>query len=352
MVFSSTVFFVRNVLRKPRFVSGEHRIRKRQAFGLLPADCPRSKKCIIALNPYACPVYDCPVKEEDCMSGIDSEQLIAAVARPMAQYRAAMKGDLEDWMPLEHAEQMLLDGRAFGEHDFPADFGPIIGMMRLILEKSAAGGWSWADPDVQKVFAEVASGTVYRLYADVLVAMVVEMLKAAPICTVVEAGAGSGFVTGRLCRAMRDNGFDRVRLIATDMLPSIDMLGHELRSAYPDLIIEQCCWNIQNEAPLELRERLRKPVLVFERFSLPYAGYGAIGNLAAIADALILVDDLSLTGEKAAFDHIYGRIGTQFLVLEEARRQLAKYFSRIHTCDTEVVQAIRSPVSTFTLAVK
>jgi hypothetical protein len=263
-----------------------------------------------------------------------------------------MKGDLEDWMPLEHAAQMLLDGKAFDEAEFPADFRPIIGMMRLILEKTAAGGWSWSDPDVQRVFGEAASGVVYRLYADLLVEMLVEIIKAAPIGTVVEAGAGSGFVTAKLCRAMRDNGLGHVRLIATDMLPAIDKLGHELRGQYPELFIEQCCWNIQKEAPPELRGSLRGRVLVFERFSLPYAGYGAIGHLAAIADVLLLVDDLSLTGKKAAFDHIYARIGAQFLVLEEARQHLSHYFSHIHTCDAEVVQAIHSPVSTFTLALK
>jgi len=286
------------------------------------------------------------------MSAIDSRRVVAAVAGPMAGYRAAMKGDLEDWMPLEHAAQMLLDGKAFDEADFPVDFRPIIGMMRLILEKTASGPWSWSDPDVQKVFAEAASGTVYRLYADLLVDMVIEILKVAPIATVVEVGAGSGFVTGRLCSAMRDKGLGHMRLIATDMLPTIDKLGHELRGQYPELFIEQCCWNIQKEAPPELRGSLRGRVLVFERFSLPYAGYGAIGHLAAIADVLLLVDDLSLTGKKAAFDHIYARIGTQFLILEEARRHLSHYFSHIHTCDAEVVQAIHSPVSTFTLALK
>ncbi|MBN2108655.1 MAG: hypothetical protein JW832_14610 [Deltaproteobacteria bacterium] len=286
------------------------------------------------------------------MSAIDSRKVVAAVAGPMAGYRAAMKGDLEDWIPLEHAAQMLLDGTVFDEADFPADFRPIIGMMRLILEKTASGGWNWSDPDVQRAFAEAASGTVYRLYAEVLVAMVVEILKAAPLLTVVEVGSGSGFVTGRLCRALRDNDLGHVRLIATDMMPAIERLGHELRSQYPELFIEHCCWNIQHEAPPELRTSLLESVLVFERFSLPYAGYCSIVNLASIADALLLVDDLSLTGQKASFDHIYSRIGTQFLVLEEAYRHLSNYFSSIHTCDAEVVQAIHSPVSTFTLAVK
>ena len=286
------------------------------------------------------------------MSHIDSEKVIAATERPMAWYLESMKGDLEDWMPLEHAAQMLLEGTAFDENDFAADFRPIIAMMRLILEKSASGGWNWADPDVQKVFADVASGAVYMMYADVLVDMVIEILKAAPILTVVEVGAGSGFVTGRLCPALLANGFGDVRLVITDMLESIQPVADSFRSRFPGLSIDACRWNIQNAPPQELQAMLAAPVLVFERFCLPYAGCGAIGNLAAISDVLLLVDDLSLTGRKASFDHIYGKIGTQFLVLEEARRHLAASFSRMHTCDSAVIEKIHSPVTTFTLAVK
>ena len=286
------------------------------------------------------------------MSRIDSAQVIAATERPMARYLAGMKDDLEDWMPLEHAARMLLDGAAYDENDFPADFRPLIAMMRLILEKSAAGGWNWADPDVQKVFADVASGAVYMMYADVLVDMVIEILKAVPIRTVVEVGAGSGFVTGRLCQALRAGGFGDVRLVITDMLESIHTVADSFRSRFSGLAIDACRWNIQTGPPPVLHAMLAPPVLVFERFCLPYAGCGAIGNLAAITDVLLLVDDLSLTGRKASFDHIYGRIGTQFLVLEEARRHLAAHFSRMHICDSAVIEKIHSPVTTFTLAVK
>ena len=286
------------------------------------------------------------------MSHIDSEKVIAATERPMAWYLESMKGDLEDWMPLEHAAQMLLEGTAFDENDFAADFRPIIAMMRLILEKSASGGWNWADPDVQKVFADVALGAVYMMYADVLVDMVIEILKASPIRTVVEVGAGSGFVTGRLCPALLAGGFGDVRLVITDMLESIQPVADSFRSRFPGLSIDACRWNIQTGPPQELHAMLAAPVLVFERFCLPYAGCGAIGNLATISDVLLLVDDLSLTGRKASFDHIYGRIGTQFLVLEEAHRHLAAYFSSMHTCDSAVIEKIHSPVTTFTLAVK
>ena len=65
-----------------------------------------------------------------------------------------------------------------------------------------------------------------------------------------------------------------------------------------------------------------------------------------------LIDDLSLTGKKASFDLLYEKIGTQFLIFETAKHHLEQFFSLVHVCDREVVTAINSPVTTFTLAVK
>ena len=85
---------------------------------------------------------------------------------------------------------------------------------------------------------------------------------------------------------------------------------------------------------------------------MPYAGYDSIDVVAEIADILILVDDLSITGEMASFDKIYERIGAKFLVFEEAKKRLEKYFSFIHVCDREIIEMVNSPVTSFTLAIK
>ncbi len=286
------------------------------------------------------------------MDSCDIKKIIQATGMPMEQYRKSMRGDLSDWMPLEHAAQMLLDGTPFSEDDFVPDFRPIIKMMRTIVQKSAAGGWRWDDPDVHRVFTEVASGTVYRMYADILVQMVVSIMKAVSIGTVLEIGAGSGFVTKKLCRAMSDEGLNDVTLWISDQLPAIEQLSGSLRRSFPQLTIHDCVWNINRRAPDALTQNITQPVLLFERFSLPYAGYEAIDHLAPLADILLLVDDLSLTGRKASFDQIYQKIGTQFLIFSEARKYLKRYFSTIHSCDAAVAEKIHSPVTTFTLAVK
>ncbi len=44
--------------------------------------------------------------------------------------------------------------------------------------------------------------------------------------------------------------------------------------------------------------------------------------------------------------------GTQFLVFDEVKQQLEKYFPLIHVCDRKTVAAIKSPVTTFTFAAR
>lgn len=286
------------------------------------------------------------------MNGSEIKNILQAVEQPMIRYRENLKGDLEDWMPLEHAARMLLDGTPVYAEDFVPDFRPIIQMMRMILEKSRTGGWDWADPEVQKTFGEAASGNVYNMYADILVDMVTSILKAVSVGTLVEIGTGSGFVTEKLCRAMIEQGLHRTELIISDQLPAVSAAGQRLRAQFPRLSIRDFTWNIRDKAPRHLMEAVASPVFVFERFSLPYAGWEALDNIPPLADILLLVDDLNLTGEKASFDLIYEKIGTRFLIFKEAVRHLEKHFAVIHSCDAAIAEAIHSPVTTFTLAVK
>ena len=73
---------------------------------------------------------------------------------------------------------------------------------------------------------------------------------------------------------------------------------------------------------------------------------------APIADILLLVEDLKISGVKMATDIIFGRIGMQFYTLAEARELLRKYYSFIHVCDEKTAAAINTPGVNFILAIK
>lgn len=65
-----------------------------------------------------------------------------------------------------------------------------------------------------------------------------------------------------------------------------------------------------------------------------------------------MVEDLNLSGKKESWDIIYEKIGMQFFTFEKTKKYLNKYFSFIHTCDQEAIQAINLPITDFTLAFK
>jgi hypothetical protein len=283
---------------------------------------------------------------------IDKEAVLESIVKPMQRYRDHMLGDLKDWMPLEDAAQLLLEGKPIEYEKYIPDFRPLIKMMGLIVEKAGGPGWDWADPEIRTVFKEVADGNIYTMFSEIIVEMLISIMKCVPVSTVVEVGTGPGTVTANLCRMMMENHFEQVPIVISDRVPFITQVGDTLRKAYPSLSISDFIWNIRESAPDELKKKLTSPVLLFERFCMPYTGYDAIDTIAPLGDILIIVDDLSLTGKKYAYDQIYGRIGTQFLVFEEAKHRLTKYFSFIHACDREAAEAIHSPVITFTLAVK
>ena len=98
--------------------------------------------------------------------------------------------------------------------------------------------------------------------------------------------------------------------------------------------------------------KLKRPVLLFERFCIPYGGYATIDRIGPIADILIMVEDLNLTGKKEAYDIIYEKIGSQFFLFREVKERLEKHFSFIHTCDRKTIETINAPVTDFTLAMK
>ena len=184
-----------------------------------------------------------------------------------------------------------------------------------------------------------------------MVGTICSIVKKVKVGTLVEVGTGPGQVTKSLCEEMvKSNSF--IPIVISDRSPGITQTRENLTKAFPSLTINAFIWDIREKPQKKLVESLKKPVLVFERFSLPYAGHDAIDMISPIADILIMQDDLSLTGKKMAFDVLYGKIGTKFLIFREAKKRLEKHFPFIHTCDRDITKTINSSVTTFTLAVK
>lgn len=283
---------------------------------------------------------------------LDKQAVLAGIAEPIKRYNQSMSTDFSDWQPLEDAAELLLQGKPVKNEDYIPAFRPLIKMMRTIMEKSEDSSWNWSDPDVLSVFKEVSEGAVYSLFSKTIVDILTGIMTGLDVGTLVEVGAGTGGVTADLCRAMKKNNMLEVPLVISDQSPIIRQTADRLRTDFPDMTIADIEWDLRKGRHAYFDRAIKKPVLVFERFCMPYAGYDAIDVIADIADILILVDDLNITGEMASFDKIYERIGAQFLVFDAARKRLEKHFSCIHVCDREIIEMVNSPVTSFTLAIK
>ena len=282
---------------------------------------------------------------------INKEAILECIEDPMDQYQQNMTKALGDWKPLVDASEKLLAGKVVRDDELPHAFRPMVKMMRLIMEVTKESEWDWSNPAIQEIFKDKAESQIYKIFTEAIVGIVSSIMKTVKTGTLVEVGTGPGQVTSSLCEQMVKNNID-IPLVISDRAPSISQTGENLRKSFPSLTINDFVWDIGESPPKELTDALTKPVLLFERFCLPYAGYSAIDKIGPIADILIIEDDLNLTGKKEAPDLLYEKIGAKFLTFKEAKKYLGKHFSLIHTCDKKTIESISALVTTFTLAIK
>ena len=282
---------------------------------------------------------------------IDKETILSCIKEPMENYHQEAINTIGNWKPLLDASVKLLAGEEVKDSESPPIFLPLVKMMRLIMQITKESEWDWSNPAIQKIYREIAESQIYKMFAVATVGMVSSIIRAVNIGTLVEIGTGPGQVTSSLCEEMIKNNIT-VPMIISDKAPTISQTAEKLRNSFPSLTINDFVWDFREDPPGEMIEKLKKPVLFFERFCIPYGGYGTIDRIGPIADILIMVEDLNLIGKKEAYDIIYEKIGSQFFLFNEAKERLEKHFSFIHTCDRKTIETINAPVTDFTLAMK
>jgi hypothetical protein len=277
--------------------------------------------------------------------------LLESIKQPMERYYQTMKDMIGNWQPLVKVSEKILAGEDVTNDRVAPQLHFLVDWMKLIMQVTRDSVWDWTKPEIQAIYKKIADSPIYKTFAEATVGIVTAILKTGQIGTLVEIGTGPGQVTDKLCAEMTHYNIN-VPVIISDRSPGIAETAERLRKAYPHLMITDFIWDIRKEPPRELLPKITKPVLLYERFCIPYGGYDAINNIAPFADILVMVEDLNLTGKKEAYDVIYEKIGLQFFTYTEAKRYLDKHFSFIHTCDNQTIEALNLPVTDFTLAVK
>jgi hypothetical protein len=277
--------------------------------------------------------------------------LLESIKQPMEQYYQTMKDMIGNWQPLVEVSEKILAGEDVTNDRVAPQLHFLVDWMKLIMQVTRDSVWDWTKPEIQSIYKKIADSPIYKTFAEATVGIVTAILKTGQIGTLVEIGTGPGQVTEKLCAEMTQYNIN-VPVIVSDRSPGIAETAERLRKSYPQLKITDLIWDIRKEPPRELLSKITKPVLLYERFCIPYGGYDAINNIAPVADILVMVEDLNLTGKKEAYDVIYEKIGLQFFTYAEVKKYLDKHFSFIHTCDNKTIEALNLPVTDFTLAMK
>lgn len=282
---------------------------------------------------------------------INRETILECIKGPMEHYHQKMNNTIGDWKPLIGVSEKLLAGKEVKDDELPSVLLPLVEMMSLIMQVTKESEWDWSNPAIQEAYKHLAESHLYKNFAAATVGIVSSIIRTVKIGTIVEVGTGPGQVTASLCEKMTKHNIT-TPLVISDKSPSISHTGENLRKSFPHLKINDFVWDLRENPPSEMIEKLTRPVLLFERFCIPYGGYDAIDSIGPIAYILIMIEDLNLTGKKEAYDIIYGKIGAQFFTYREAKEHLEKHFSFIYTCDRKTIEALNFPVTDFTLAIK
>ena len=282
---------------------------------------------------------------------IQKEVIRNCLQVPMDEYHQKMVSNIGNWRVLVDASKKILSGEKVDEAQYPDFFSANIKMMNLIMEKTSESTWDWSDPAIQGAYKEIADSAAYKMFEETTIALVAAILKKVSVGTLLEVGTGPGHLTEALCSDMTHNNIS-VPIIVSDRAAAVEQTAERLRGAFPHLTIHDFVWDVKNDAPSRLLAKCKKPVLLYERFSIPYGGYDSINRIAPVADIMIMNEDLNLTGEEEAFDIIYGKIGAQFFTFSETEKYLKQHFSFVYSCDEKTVKTIDAPVANFILAMK
>lgn len=274
----------------------------------------------------------------------NTENIIAAVEKPLKHFCTTMQRSIGDWQPLQRAADKILAGEKVPHGEVQPQMQFLVDWMQLIMAVTRDGIWDWNSPEVQQVYRQYAESLMYRIFADTLAEIVSAIVQTGRVGTVLEIGSGPGKATEALCSTMLASGVS-VPIIISDAAAGIRDTGSSLRARFPGLSIADFVWDIRHTPPEMLVKNLKKPVLAFERFCIPYGGYDSIDNIAPVVDMLLMLEDFNLTETREAYDIIFEKIGLAFFSYAETKSRCARYFPRVHAFKT--TQATNLPDTCF-----
>jgi len=267
------------------------------------------------------------------------------------KYVSFMVGHFGPWKQWAEASQRMADGKTVAKEEVPEVFQSEYEFARAVLDMEHQGGFNWNDPRIKKLFGTIAQSPFYTFWADMITETALRVAGLFKTGTLLEAGAGRANLTSSMLKKLTEKNI-AIPLVTTDAHPVVLENIEKLRQQYPGISQHTCLWDITQPPSAELLGKLQRPVLLYERATITYANWHALENFARAADVLVLGDYFNYTGELFAYDFIFDKIGVKPLMYRDVKPVLDACFPNQYILDRSVVEQIKLPNVTLTIAWK
>jgi hypothetical protein len=267
------------------------------------------------------------------------------------KYVAYLTSHFGQWRVWAEASQRVADRQQVSEDEIPEAFRTEFKITKVIVEMEALGKFDWNSPVLRQLFGELAQGSFYKFFGDIITKISLRLAQSAGVKTLLEIGAGRANLTTIMLDQLAAMNIS-LPLVTTDSQPVILENIEKLKGDYPRADLQALLWSITEEPSEELLNAIRHPVLVYERYTMNYANVSAIKNIARVADILVLGDWFNCTGELFAYDEVFKKIGAMPFFFKDIKPLLDEYFPNQHVFDQRAIDAINLPNITLLIAWK
>lgn len=267
------------------------------------------------------------------------------------KYTQFQKEHFENWEIWADASEKVYQRQPVDENKIPKAFHNELRAMKILVEMEDLGEFDWNSPKLREAFAAISGGVFHQFFGKTVVDIAITLAEAIKPKTLLEIGAGNGKLTRLACETMKSRK-TYFPLVVTESKPVINEVIGKLSEDFPEIRINPFLWDIKESPSEELLKSITPPTLLYERYTITYAGISSIANIAKAADILVLGDWLSLTGKIYGYDKAFSKIGAKTLLYSDVKTELDKYYHNYYFFDKEAQEAIKSPYISILVAWK
>ena len=258
------------------------------------------------------------------------------------EYTRFQKDHFENWEIWADASEKVYQRQLVDESKIPKAFHNELRAMKLLLEMEDLGEFDWNSPKLREAFATISGGIFHQFFGKTIVDIAITLAELIKPETLLEIGAGNGKLTRLACETMRKKGIN-LPMVITDSKPVINEVIGKIKEDFPETKIDSFLWDIKENPKDELKAAIKRPSLLYERYTITYTSVSAITNIAKVADFIVLGDWLSITGKTYGYDKAFARIGAKSLLYNDVKAELDKYYNEFYFFDKKAQEAINSP---------